>query len=246
MPRDRIFDTPMPGVAPFEFNSEVARVFDDMADRSIPWYRQVEQMSASLSAEFYQAGSILYDLGCSTATGTILAAEALKAKGFDSVSLVGVDNSPAMCQWAREKLEEMYGESSPVVIRNESIEDTSLDKASVILMNYTLQFVSPLKREALVRKIYESLEHNGILIVSDKTTQSHTDMSRIFIDKYYDFKRANGYSELEISQKREALENVLIPYSVQEEETLFSDTGFASVDRFFCWYNFSSFICLKR
>ena len=246
MPRDRIFDTPMPGVAPFEFNSEVARVFDDMADRSIPWYRQVEQMSASLSAEFYQAGSILYDLGCSTATGTILAAEALKAKGFDSVSLVGVDNSPAMCQRAREKLEEMYGEDSPVVIRNESIEDTSLDKASVILMNYTLQFVSPLKREALVRKIYESLEHNGILIVSDKTTQSHTDMSRIFIDKYYDFKRANGYSELEISQKREALENVLIPYSVQEEEALFFDTGFASVDRFFCWYNFSSFICLKR
>jgi tRNA (cmo5U34)-methyltransferase len=246
MPRDTIFDTPMSTVAPFEFNSEVARVFDDMADRSIPWYRQVEQMSASLSAEFYREGSVLYDLGCSTATGTILAAEALEAKGFNSPSLIGVDNSAAMCQRAREKLSDLYGDKSPVEIRNAEIEDTPLEHASVILMNYTLQFVSPLKREALVKKIYDALMHNGILIVSDKTTQSHTDMSRIFIDKYYDFKRANGYSELEISQKREALENVLIPYSVREEEDLFIGAGFSSVDRFFCWYNFSSFICLKR
>jgi tRNA (cmo5U34)-methyltransferase len=246
MSRDTIFDTPMQTVAPFEFNSEVALVFDDMADRSIPWYRQVEQMSASLSAEFYQAGSVLYDLGCSTATGTIMAAEVLASKGFEHPVLVGVDNSPAMCTKAREKLDGLYGEKSPVIIRMEAIEDTSLEDASVILLNYTLQFVPPLRREALVRRIYSSLRHNGVLIVSDKTTQSHTDLSRIFIDKYYDFKRANGYSELEISQKREALENVLIPYSVQEEEALFFDAGFASVDRFFCWYNFSSFVCLKR
>ena len=118
--------------------------------------------------------------------------------------------------------------------------------AGVVIMNYTLQFVPPLEREALVRRIYASLRHNGILIVSDKTTQSHTDISRIFVEKYYEFKRSNGYSELEISRKREALENVLIPYSVAEEEELFRQCGFAAVDRFFSWYNFSSFLCVKR
>jgi tRNA (cmo5U34)-methyltransferase len=217
-----------------------------MAGRSIPWYRQVQEMSASLAATFFQEGSTLYDLGCSTASGTILAAEALFAAGFRRPRLVGVDNSAAMCERASEKLGILFDGREPVSIRNEDLLETEIRDASVVIMNYTLQFIPPLRRESLLRRIYDNLRHNGILIVSDKTTQSHTDLSRIFVDKYYDFKRANGYSELEISQKREALENVLIPYSVQEEETLFLDTGFASVDRFFSWYNFSSFLCIKR
>ena len=113
-------------------------------------------------------------------------------------------------------------------------------------MNYTLQFLDPLEREPLIRRIYEGLNHNGILLVSDKTLQSHTDISRIFIDNYYNMKRANGYSELEISRKREALENVLIPYPIREEENLFRNAGFEAVDLFYTWYNFSSFICLKK
>jgi tRNA (cmo5U34)-methyltransferase len=113
-------------------------------------------------------------------------------------------------------------------------------------MNYTLQFIDPLRREKLIRKIYEGLNHNGILLVSDKTLQSHTDLSRIFVDNYYNLKRANGYSELEISRKREALENVLIPYPIKEEERLFRDAGFEAVDLFYTWYNFSSFVCLKK
>jgi tRNA (cmo5U34)-methyltransferase len=244
--KDTIYDFPLERIGPFEFTSEVARVFDDMAGRSIPWYRQVQEMSASLSASFFQEGSTLYDLGCSTATGTILAAEALAAAGFSRPRLVGVDNSAAMCEKAEEKLAKFFGDGGPVSIRNEDLLETEIRDASVVIMNYTLQFIPPMKREPLLGKIYDNLRHNGILIVSDKTTQSHTDLSRIFVDKYYDFKRANGYSELEISQKREALENVLIPYSVREEESLFLNTGFASVDRFFSWYNFSSFLCIKR
>ena len=246
MKKDTIYDTPMDGIKPFEFNTEVARVFEDMADRSIPWYRQVEEMTASLSASFYQQGSTLYDLGCSTATGTILAAQAIAAAGFDRPRLVGVDNSEAMCSRAEEKIAALYGEDSPVTIHRCSVEEIEITDASVVVLNYTLQFIPPLKREELISRIYAGLRHNGILIVSDKTTQSHTDVSRIFIEKYYDYKRANGYSELEISQKREALDNVLIPYSVAEEEALFRNAGFAAVDRFFCWYNFSSFLCLKR
>ncbi len=246
MKKDTIYDTPMDGVKPFEFNAEVAKVFEDMADRSIPWYRQVEEMTASLSVSFYQPGTVLFDLGCSTATGTLLAAHSLQEAGFEHPRLVGVDNSEAMCIRAREKVSGIYGEESPVSIRHQSVEECEIHDASVVVMNYTLQFIPPLKREAIIRRIYDGLVHNGVLIVSDKTTQSHTDVSRIFIEKYYDYKRANGYSELEISQKREALDNVLIPYSVEEEEALFREAGFAAVDRFFCWYNFSSFLCIKR
>ena len=100
-------------------------------------------------------------------------------------------------------------------------------------MNYTLQFIDPLHREKLVRRIYEGLNHNGILLVSDKTLQSHTDLSRIFVDNYYNLKRTNGYSELEISRKREALENVLIPYPVKEEESPFP--GMPGLKRWICF-----------
>lgn len=246
MSRDTIYTKAHKEIPPFEFNSAVAAVFDDMADRSIPWYRQVEEMSASLAASFYQPGSRLYDLGCSTATGTLLAAQALISRGVDHPRLIGIDNSPAMCSRAEEKLAAVFPDERPVEIRCEDLLVSEINDASVVIMNYTLQFVAPLERERLIRRIYDGLRHNGVLIVSDKTTQSHTDVSRIFIEKYYDFKRANGYSELEISRKREALENVLIPYSVDEEESLFLDTGFSAVDRFFSWYNFVSFLCIKR
>lgn len=246
MSRDTIYNAPQEEIAPFEFNSAVAAVFDDMADRSIPWYRQVEEMSASLAASFYQPGSRVYDLGCSTATGTLLAAQALLERGAEHPRLIGIDNSPAMCSRAEEKIAALFPGDSSVEIRCEDLLECEIADASVVIMNYTLQFVAPLQRERLIRRIYDGLRHNGVLIVSDKTTQSHTDVSRIFIEKYYDFKRANGYSELEISQKREALENVLIPYSVDEEESLFRETGFGSVDRFFTWYNFVSFLCIKR
>ena len=233
-------------VAPFEFNGEVARVFDDMADRSIPWYRQVEEMSAALAVSFHQPGSRIYDLGCSTATGTIQVAAALREAGTDNPQIIGIDNSAAMCARGAEKVREAFGDGSGIEIRQGDILAAEFRDASVVIMNYTLQFIPPLERERLIGAVYAGLRHNGILIVSDKTVQSHTDVSRIFIDKYYDFKRSNGYSELEISQKREALENVLIPYSVSEEETLFREAGFSTVDRFFCWYNFSSFLCVKR
>ncbi len=240
---DRVF-TGEGEIRPFEFNENVAHVFDDMAERSIPWYREVQRMITTLGLTFYRQGSNIYDLGCSTGTTMALLSQAFKERQIKDYRIIGIDNSEPMCHEAREKLRP-YAQGD-VTVQCADLEETAIENASVVIMNYTLQFVDPLSREDLIKKIYKGLNHNGVLIVSDKTLQSHTDTSRIFIDNYYHMKRQNGYSEMEIARKREALENVLIPYRVEEERDLFLKSGFEGVDLFFTWFNFSSFICLKK
>jgi len=244
--KDKVYAQPKDRVTPFEFNEGVAHVFDDMAERSIPHYREVQRLIATLIRTYYNSGSQLYDLGCSTGTTLALGAQSLSEIGIHDYSLVGVDSSSAMCMEARNKIQSLGLNKGNIEIRNQNLMETSMENASVVILNYTLQFVPPMNREKLIEKIYRSLRHNGVLLVSDKMLQSHTDISRNFVDNYYAFKRSNGYSELEISQKREALENVLIPYNIEEEKTLFKQCGFEAVDIFFSWFNFTSFICLKK
>jgi tRNA (cmo5U34)-methyltransferase len=244
--KDRVFDDRDPVIRPFEFNETVAHVFDDMARRSIPHYKDVQQMVTTLALTFFQEGSRIYDLGCSTGTTIALILEGLREHGLKDYDIRGIDSSAPMCNEAREKLSALDHSPERVHIQEADILSTPIENASVVIMNYTLQFIDPFHREELIRRVYEGLNHNGILLVSDKTLQSHTDISRIFVDNYYDMKKKNGYSELEIARKREALENVLIPYPIREEEELFRGCGFEAVDLFYTWYNFSSFICLKK
>ncbi len=243
---DKVFSNPIGNIPPFTFNEKVAHVFDDMAERSIPFYREVQKMITDLTLTFFQEGSKIYDLGCSTATTSALVYQGLIDLGITNFNIKGIDSSAAMCEEARVKLDSIGASKDHVTITNGDFLTEDLHDASVVIMNYTLQFIDPLQRETLIKKIYEGLRHNGILLVSDKLLQSNTDISRTFIDKYYNMKRLNGYSELEISQKREALDNVLIPYNLDEETSLFEECGFKGVDAFFSWYNFSSFICIKK
>ncbi|QEN04028.1 carboxy-S-adenosyl-L-methionine synthase CmoA [Thiospirochaeta perfilievii] len=243
---DKVFSNPLGEIPPFTFNEKVAHVFDDMAERSIPFYREVQKMITDLSLTFFQEGSKIYDLGCSTATTSALVYQGLIDRGVTDFTIKGIDNSEAMCEEARIKLDSLGASKDHVSISLGDFLQEEIHDASVVIMNYTLQFTDPLKREAIIKKIYNGLRHNGILLVSDKLLQTNTDISRTFIDKYYNMKRLNGYSELEISQKREALENVLIPYTLEEETALFTQCGFKGVDAFFSWYNFTSFICIKK
>ena len=243
---DKVFSNPMGTIPPFTFNEKVAHVFDDMAERSIPFYKEVQKMLTDLSLTFFQPGSKIYDLGCSTATTSALVYQGLIDLGVTDFTIKAIDNSEAMCEEAQIKLNSIGASKEQVVISNSDFLSEDITSASVVIMNYTLQFIDPLKRETLIKKIYDGLNHNGVLLVTDKLLQSNTDISRTFIDKYYNMKRLNGYSELEISQKREALDNVLIPYTLEEETELFKSCGFKGVDSFFSWYNFTSFICIKK
>jgi tRNA (cmo5U34)-methyltransferase len=241
-PKDKIFAQKLAKVPPFSFDQKVAEVFSDMAQRSIPYYNLVQEMVVEMVLDWYKPGTRIFDLGCATGRSLVLIAKALEDRGVEG-SLVGVDNSQDMLDKARQNLDQLG--VSGVELVHSDLESVDLRNASVVLMNYTLQFVSPLNREPVIRRIYQNLSHHGALLVSEKTRQNDTNISRFFGSAYYDFKREQGYSEMEISQKREALENVLIPYTRGEIESLFRSSGFEEVEPFFTWFNFSSYLCVK-
>jgi tRNA (cmo5U34)-methyltransferase len=240
-PVDRIFSTPRGMLGDFKFGAETAAVFDDMVSRSVPFYGEMQRMACELAADFATPGSSLYDFGC--ATGTTLAA--LDRVIDRDVRFVGVDNSDEMLAKARQKLAVADSGRRIDLINADLNAPAAVNDASVALLLLTLQFVRPLYRDKLVRHIANGLRENGALIMIEKITGSHTLLNRLFIKHYYEYKRVNGYSDLEISQKREALENVLIPYHYEENRDMLVEAGFRHVERFFTWYNFCGIVAVK-
>lgn len=229
-------------VTDFVFDKNVARVFDDMVSRSVPFYIETQMMALRLACHFIRSKTNIYDLGCST--GTVLGELAAMVPD-SSVGLIGIDNSESMLSQAREKLSTL---SSPerVELRNNDLSgDFEISNASVVIMNYTLQFIRPLQREALVQKIYNGLCKNGCLILVEKVLGNDSLFNRLYIELYYEYKRKQGYSETEIAKKREALENILIPYRIDENMDMLKKCGFSSVDIFYKWYNFAGFIAVR-
>lgn len=226
----------------FSFNESVAEVFDDMLDRSVPFYQTVITTTADMIRRLAAPGSSVIDLGCSTGTTLLTLARLLPDM---ELRFTGIDNAPAMIDKARRKAE-MYSKSSVIEFRYQDITSADLAGADIILCNYTLQFIRPLLRPSFVSRLYDALPAHGLLFVSEKVISHHSTLNRKFIDIYHTFKRDQGYSELEIAAKREALENILIPFSVQENINLLSRGGFSSVETFFQWINFVSFIALKE
>ena len=240
-PADRIFADPESRARDFSFDSRTAGVFDDMVSRSVPFYDEIQRMTGELAADFAVPGTNLYDLGCSTAT-TLIALEPLVDP---AVRFVGVDNSREMLAKAREKLDALPSLRERELIHADLHELPAIENASVVILTLTLQFVRPLHRERLIRTVYDGTNDQGCLILVEKLTESDTLFNRLFIKYYYDMKRRNGYSELEISRKREALENVLIPYRLEENRALLLDAGYSKTQMFFQWYNFCGMIAVK-
>jgi len=229
----------------FEFNDDVAAVFDDMLERSIPFYSEQQNIIRNLVKRMWIPETTVYDLGCSTGSTIIGLGKELP----DSAQIVGYDNSQAMLDRARRNVEES-GLTPRICVGyadlNASPCDWPLANAGAVTMCWTLQFVRPLRRDNVIRWIYENLRDDGVLIVTEKILSNNGDMNRFFIDIYYEFKRRNGYSETEILRKREALENVLIPYRIEENLDLFRRNGFERVETFFQWFNFAGFLCIKK
>ncbi|MEN8190572.1 MAG: carboxy-S-adenosyl-L-methionine synthase CmoA [Thermodesulfobacteriota bacterium] len=225
----------------FIFNERVVEVFDDMLDRSIPFYDEVIDCMAGLLGGLLTEGDRVVDLGCATGTCLIRLAAALKDK---PLSFVGVDNSPAMLHKATLKAE-LLGQSDRVRFIEEDITRIDLPGSSAILLNYTLQFIRPMKRQEFINHLHDQLRPGGVLLLSEKQISHDSLLNRKFIDIYHGFKKERGYSELEIAKKREALENILIPFSIEENRKMLTDAGFKSVETFFQWFNFASFVAVK-
>ncbi len=245
MKSDKIFSNPGDGRYAFEFNAEVAEAFDDMIGRSVPFYSEQQRMILAMGKSFWRPGTQVYDLGCSTG----VTVEGLAKELGEGARLTGYDNSPPMIQKARQRIADA-GLQDAVKIEiadlNADLSRIRLQQASIVIMCWTLQFIRPLRRDDLVRWIYDGLADGGALIVTEKILTNSSHINRLFVDYYYDLKRDNGYSETEITRKREALENVLVPYRLEENLELFRRNGFEVVETFFQWFNFAGFLCVKR
>ena len=239
MKTDTLFTQPIS--KQFEFDADVAAVFDDMLSRSVPFYKESQQLSSRFCLNALSDGGRVIDLGCSTAS-LLLEIERGIAGLNQNIELIGIDNSAAMIAHARKKLEAY---NSRITLIEGDILEYPFGRTQAISCNYTLQFIRPMVREKLVQKIYDSLEKGGVFIFSEKVLSENATLNKQLIDCYYDYKKVQGYSEYEIVQKREALENVLIPYTAEENSAMVKKCGFNSCDVLFQWANFATFIACK-
>lgn len=239
--KDTLFTDATSPAQDFQFSPKVAEVFDDMLERSVPFYKEIISMTASLLATFVSPQQRVYDLGCSTGTTIIALARRLEQL---NLQFTGVDSSEAMIQKASLKTE-IYTKTKAIDFVQADILDFPLRNPAAIILHYTLQFIRPIQRLDFVHHLHTALQPGGILLVCEKTISHSPDFNRAFISYYLDFKRRQGYSEIEIAQKREALENVLVPFSTSETIALLHKAGFDQVEPFFQWFNFSGLVARK-
>ncbi len=242
MKKDRVFSTKQRPVPPFAFTREVAQVFDDMLVRSVPLYEQGISLQARLSRQFYQPGTRMYDLGCSHGNLGMALLEEFSGKDF---SLIGVDNSIPMMEIYKERLGKIQKHNSRIHLVCGGMEDVCIQNASVVIINLTLQFLAPAKRSQLIQKIYDGLVPQGVLLLTEKTSPDTPVTGQMYQQFYEQFKRDNGYSELEIAQKRDALEKVLIPDTIDTHFQRLHKAGFSLVDIWMKWLYFTSFLAIK-
>jgi tRNA (cmo5U34)-methyltransferase len=244
MNQDRIFSRAQPRASDFEFNREVADVFDNMIERSVPYYHEQQALIQQVARAFHVPGTCVYDLGCSTGVTLVNLAHVL---GPD-VRLVGYDSSQPMLDRAHQNIT-AAGLQDRIELRradfNEDLSGVELREASVVTVCWTLQFVRPLWRDRFVRWINTGMVGGGALVCMEKILTHSSDMNRYFIEFYYEYKSRHGYSPEEILRKREALENVLVPYRSEENLELFRRNGFTTVETCFQWFNFAGYLCVN-
>ena len=225
----------------FVFNERVVEVFDDMLDRSVPFYRSVIEASAQLLDRLLKPNDSVYDLGCATGTTLLEFSRLLDHK---HLRFTGIDNSRPMLDKANLKAE-LYSKQRHISFLLEDIIHFAHTGAGAIILNYTLQFIRPLQREGFLQNLFDNLKPGGILLLSEKVLSHDRRLNREYIELYHRFKKSRGYSELEIAKKREALENILIPFSISENIAMLEKCGFSPVETYFQWFNFASFIAVK-
>ncbi|MBI43304.1 carboxy-S-adenosyl-L-methionine synthase CmoA [Marinobacter lutaoensis] len=225
----------------FRFDASVARVFPDMIRRSVPGYTTIIPMIEVITEQYAQPGSHCYDLGCSLGASTLAMRHGIP---FADCHLFGVDNSPAMIERCEHYIA-LDDSPVPVTLRCEDILDTELSNASVTTLNFTLQFIAPAQRAGLLQRIAEATRPGGVLILSEKLCFESEQEQEIQTRLHHAFKRANGYSDLEISQKRTALEQVLIPETLAQHQERLRAAGFDQVLLWYQCFNFTSLLAIK-
>ena len=240
MKQDKIFSKTQQ-VVDFAFDESVADVFPDMIRRSVPGYETVISLLGVLANQHAQKNTNVYDLGCSLGAATLSVHQQTRTLNLQHIC---VDNSEAMVKRCESRLRR-HMPNANLTLRCEDVESTKIENASVVIVNFTLQFIKPEARLALLKNIYDGLLPNGILVLSEKLVFDDNTENQSQIDWHHNFKRANGYSDLEISQKRTAIENVMIPDSFKQHQQRLAQAGFEQSYQWFQSFNFASMIAIK-
>lgn len=247
MSDDKIYSMPLGKVGDFTFDQQVVDVFPDMISRSVPGYGSILSMIAELAESYASPGSNIYDLGCSLGAATRLIRPRVPA---DCV-IHAVDSSPAMIQRLRADLsDEASGDSSDhglceVCVCEGDLSEAPMQNASFVVLNFTLQFVPADRRQNVIQRICDSMLPGGALVLSEKICFTDEAEQNAMTHLHHEFKRANGYSELEISQKRTALENTMIPETLSVHRARLHAAGFGTVAKWFQCFNFASMLAIK-
>ena len=239
--QDNLFAKPYQQVSDFQFDDKVAGVFNDMIRRSVPGYGQIINTIGDLAQKYATPNSKIYDLGCSLGAATLSVRRRVEGR---NCQIVAVDNSESMIERCKENLS-AYVSETPVKLVCGDIRDIEIDNASLVILNFTMQFLAPEHREALLKKIYDGLQPGGLLVLSEKLYFEQEQIQATLDDLHLDFKRANGYSELEISQKRSSLEHVMKPDTLKQHEIRIKQQGFSQFSVWFQCFNFASMVAIK-
>lgn len=238
---DNIYANPLGQPGPFVFDETVVNVFPDMIKRSVPGYATIINMIGNLAERYVQANSVCYDLGCSLGAATLAMRHRIQAA---NTRILGIDNSAAMIERCRQVIAADSGEV-PVEVVCGDVQNIRIEQASMVVLNFTLQFIPIDQRLAVLTAIYEGLLPGGVLILSEKVAFEDKPHHELMIELHHNFKRSNGYSDLEIARKRSAIENVLIPETLATHRQRLRAAGFGSVDVWFQCFNFASMIAIK-
>ena len=247
MNKDTLYSSPLDGIEAFRFDSNVANVFADMIQRSVPGYQSVLEMTGVYAEQFHQPNTVCYDLGCSLGASTLSILQKIGRDFGNSARplVVAVDNSHAMLEKCNQTLATHGTDIDQVEFRCEDIRDTQVKDASFVVLNYTLQFIPLKHRLQFLKQIYAGMTEGGALLISEKICFDDAKMDALMIDLHHSFKESQGYSKLEISQKRSAIENVLIPETLNAHITRLKAAGFASISPWFQCLNFCSTLAIK-
>lgn len=241
MAKDNLYQHQQSPVPSFQFDEQVAKVFDDMIHRSIPFYREIILRQAQLIEHYYQPGMVIYDMGCSNGN---LGMQVCRLLGDRPFKMIAIDKSPSMIEVYQKRLEQTAW-ANKVALHCQDICTANVELASIVVLNFTLQFVRPQERDAIISGIYNGLNSGGAFLFSEKVIHKDKMLNSLQQEFYCAFKRENGYSDLEISQKREALDNVLIPETLEQHLNRLQKAGFKAIDVWQKWFNFAAMISIK-
>jgi len=240
--QDSLYASPINSVNSFAFDQAVVNVFPDMIQRSVPGYQTIVSAIGLLAERYSQEHSVCYDLGCSLGAATFSMRHQISTK---HCKVIAVDNSESMIQQFRHNLLQDSA-SLDVEAICADIRDIEIENASVVVLNFTLQFIPIADRLDFLKKIYQGLLPGGILILSEKLKFDDPQQQELQTELHHAFKKSQGYSDLEISQKRSALENVLLAETFSTHQQRLKKIGFNSTEVWFQYFNFASMISLKN